>query len=77
MSDILTTSWDTSPNTKKEDTKEIQNSSAKEEPYEQESGEGAANNSVSWPEFGLGICGHGALLLGQPGLYFHSYSRRG
>lgn len=33
--------------------------------YEQESDEGAADNYVSWPDFCLGICGHGALLLGQ------------
>jgi hypothetical protein len=25
--------------------------------------------SVSWPYFGLGIRGHGALLFGQSGLY--------
>jgi hypothetical protein len=36
--------------------------------YEQESDEGAADNYVSWPDFCLGICGHGALLLGQSGL---------
>ena len=36
--------------------------------YEQESGEGAADNYVSWPDFGLGVCGHDALLLGQSGL---------
>ena len=33
--------------------------------YEQESDEGAAKNYVSWPDCCLGICGHGALLLGQ------------
>ena len=36
--------------------------------YEQEGDEGAADNYVSWPDFRLGICGHGALLLGQSGL---------
>jgi hypothetical protein len=41
MSGILNTSWNTSRNTKK-----IQNSSAEEELYEQESGEGAADVRV-------------------------------
>ena len=41
--------------------------------YEQESDEGAANNCVSWPDCCLGICGHGALLLGQSGLSSRSY----
>jgi hypothetical protein len=36
--------------------------------FEQESDEGAADNYVSWPDFCLGVCGHGALLLGQSGL---------
>jgi len=48
-----------------------------DEPYEQESGEGAADNSVSWPYFCLGVRGHGALLLGQSGLSYYFYSRRG
>src|SRR5262249_42838253 len=68
---IPRTSWNTSRN-----TKEIQNSSAEEEPYEQESGEGAADMSVSWPYLCLGVRGHGALLFGQPRLSSHSYSRR-
>jgi hypothetical protein len=75
MSSILNTNLNTSRNTKKEDPKGIQNSSVEEELYEQESGEGAADKSVSWPEFGLGVRCHGALLLGHSGLSSHSYSR--
>jgi hypothetical protein len=50
MKSILAPIWNTSPDTKKQDTKEIQNSSAEEEPCGQKSDEGAVDKCVSWPD---------------------------